>query len=213
MSPSSPSSATPVRLYTTRLSGHGHRVQLFLTLLDVPFEIINVDMGAGANRKPEFLALNPAGQIPVLVDGDTVLADSNAILVYLAKRYGGGAWLPDDALGAATVQRWLSLAAGPIYAGPCVARLVTLFGAPFDLDGAQRTAERLFVMLEAEFANSGKLFAAGALPSIADVAAYAYIAHAPEGGIPLEPYPAMRAWLARIAALPRFIDMPSSLQA
>lgn len=198
----------PIRLYTTRLSGHGHRVQLFLTMLDLPFEVVEVNMKAGDNRRPEFLALNPFGQVPVIEDGETVLFDSNAILVYLAKRYGDASWLPDDPQGAAAVQRWLSLAAGPIAYGPCAARLVTVFGAPLDHAFTQRVAVKLFDVIEGEFAN--KRFAAGDTPTIADVAAYAYIAHAPEGGISLDPYPNLRAWLRRIEALPRFVPMPQT---
>ncbi|GAB6850907.1 glutathione S-transferase family protein [Paraburkholderia kururiensis] len=198
----------PIRLYTTRLSGHGHRVQLFLTMLDLPFDVVEVNMKAGDNRRPEFLALNPFGQVPVIEDGETVLFDSNAILVYLAKRYGDPSWLPDDPQGAAAVQRWLSLAAGPIAYGPCAARLVTVFGAPLDHAFTQRVAVKLFDVIEGEFAN--KRFAAGDTPTIADVAAYAYIAHAPEGGISLDPYPNLRAWLRRIEALPRFVPMPQT---
>lgn len=198
----------PIRLYTTRLSGHGHRVQLFLTMLDLPFEVVEVNMKAGDNRRPEFLALNPFGQVPVIEDGETVLFDSNAILVYLAKRYGDPAWLPDDPQGAAAVQRWFSLAAGPIAYGPCAARLVTVFGAPLDHAFTKRVAVKLFDVIEGEFAN--KRFAAGDTPTIADIAAYAYIAHAPEGGISLDPYPNLRAWLRRIEALPRFVPMPQT---
>ena len=124
--------AQPIRLFTTLLSGHGHRVKLFLTLLDLPFEVVELNLKAGDNRKPEYLALNPFGQVPTIQDGDLTLFDSNAILVYLAKRYGDPSWLPGDPVGAAAVQRWLSLAAGPIAYGPCAARLVTVFGAPHD---------------------------------------------------------------------------------
>ncbi|MGB8424132.1 glutathione S-transferase family protein [Paraburkholderia sp.] len=200
--------AQPIRLHTTLLSGHGHRVKLFLTLLDLPFEVIELDMRAGDNRRPEYLKLNPFGQVPTIEDGDTVLFDSNAILVYLAKRYGEASWLPEDALGAAAVQRWLSLAAGQIAYGPCAARLVTVFGAPLHLDTAQNIALKLFDVLDAELAS--KDFAAGDRVSIADIAAHTYIAHAPEGGISLEPYPNIRAWLRRVEALPRFIAMPAT---
>jgi len=198
----------PIRLHTTPRSGHGHRVKLFLTLLDLPFETIELNMRAGDNRRPEYLQLNPFGQVPTIEDGDTVLFDSNAILVYLAKRYGDPSWLPDDALGAAAVQRWLSLAAGQIAYGPCAARLVTVFGAPLDLETAQKITVKLFDVLDAELA--GKRFAAGDNVTIADIAAYTYIAHAPEGGISLEPYPNLRGWLSRIEALPRFIAMPAT---
>ncbi|MFM0738128.1 glutathione S-transferase [Paraburkholderia xenovorans] len=200
--------AQPIRLHTTLLSGHGHRVKLFLTLLDLPFEVIELNMAAGDNRRPDYLRLNPFGQVPTIEDGDTVLFDSNAILVYLAKRYGDPSWLPEDEIGAATVQRWLSLAAGPIAYGPCSARLVTVFSAPLHLETAQKIAIRLFDVMDRELAN--KSFAAGEHATIADIAAHTYIAHAPEGGVSLDPYPNIRAWLRRVEALPRFIAMPST---
>ncbi|MFM0122952.1 glutathione S-transferase [Paraburkholderia sp. RL18-101-BIB-B] len=200
--------AQPIRLHTTLLSGHGHRVKLFLTLLDLPFEVVELDMKAGENRKPEYLALNPFGQVPTIQDGDITLFDSNAILVYLAKRYGDASWLPEDPLGAAAVQRWLSLAAGQIAYGPCTARLVTVFGAPHDHDTAKKLAVKLFDVLDGELAH--KPFAAGNQVTIADIAAHTYIAHAPEGGVSLDPYPNIRAWLRRVEALPRFIAMPST---
>jgi len=196
----------PIRLYTTVLSGHGHRVKLFLTLLDLPFTTIELDMKAGDNRKPAHLALNPFGEVPVIEDGDIVMTDSNAILVYLVRKYGDPSWLPEDPVGAAAVQRWLSLAAGKIAYGPCAARLVTVFGAPRDYPTAKRIAENLFPIIDPEFRD--KPFAAGQTPTIADIAAYTYIAHAPEGGISLEPYPHLRAWLKRVEALPRFLPMP-----
>lgn len=200
--------AQPIRLYTTLLSGHGHRVKLFLTMLDLPFEVVELDMKAGDNRKPAYLALNPFGQVPTIQDGDITLFDSNAILVYLAKRYGDASWLPEDPLGAATVQRWLSLAAGQIAYGPCAARLVTVFGAPLDHESAKKIAVKLFDVLDRELAD--KPFAAGNYVTLADIAAHTYIAHAPEGGVSLEPYPNIRAWLRRVEALPRFVAMPAT---
>ncbi|MGS0891946.1 glutathione S-transferase family protein [Burkholderia stagnalis] len=195
----------PIKVYSFPLSGHSHRVRLFLSLLGLPFETVDVDLAAGAQRAPAFLALNPLGQVPVIDDGGTVLADSNAILVYLAKRYGDAHWLPDDPAGAAAVQRWLSFAAGPIASGPAAARLVTVFGAPLDPEAAKRTAAKLLDVIDRELA--GKPFAVGARPTIADVAAYTYLAHAPEGGVSLDPYPHLRAWLARVEALPGFVGM------
>lgn len=200
--------AQPIRLFTSLLSGHGHRVRLFLTLLDLPFEIIELNMKAGDNRKPEYLALNPFGQVPTIQDGDITLFDSNAILVYLARRYGEASWLPEDPHGAAAVQRWLSLAAGQIAYGPCAARLVTVFGAQLDHETARNIAIKLFDVLDRELAD--KPFAAGDHVTIADIAAHTYIAHAPEGGVSLNPYPNIRAWLRRVEALPRFIAMPST---
>ena len=206
--PTLPKPLQPIRLHTTLLSGHGHRVKLFLTLLDLPFTTIELNMKAGDNRKPAHLALNPFGEVPVIEDGDVVLSDSNAILVYLARKYGDASWLPDDPVGAAAEQRWLSLAAGKIAYGPCAARLVTVFGAPKDYASARKTAEDLFEIIDSEFRD--KPFAVGQTPTIADIAAYSYIAHAPEGGISLEPYPHLRAWLKRVEALPRFLAMPAT---
>lgn len=206
--PAVPALTSPIRLYSTPFSGHCHRVRLFLELLQLPYEIVPVDLRSKENRKPAFLAISPFGQVPAIEDGETVLSDSNAILVYLAKRYGDAAWLPDDPLGAAAVQRWLSLAAGPIAYGPAAARLVTVFGAPLDAEMAKAIAAKLFDVIEPEFA--AKPFAIGDRPTIADVAAYAYIAHAPEGGVSLDPYPNLRGWLRRIEALPHFTPLPAT---
>ena len=105
---------SPIRLYRHALSGHAHRVELLLSLLGLPHELIDVDLLAGAQKSPEFLAKNPFGQVPVIEDGPLTLADSNAILVYLASRYDEPRrWLPTDPVAAAQVQRWLSVAAGP----------------------------------------------------------------------------------------------------
>jgi glutathione S-transferase len=151
--------------------------------------------------------MSPFGQVPVLEDGDTVVFDSTAILVYLAKRYAPS-WLPEDPVGAARVQQWLSMASGPIAYGPCAARLVKVFGAKLDHEVAVRIATRLFEVIEPELGKQP--FAVGDQPTIADVAAYSYIAHAPEGGVSLAAYPNIRAWLARIEALPGFVAMPAS---
>src|SRR5471030_2566486 len=179
MNPLAPKQA--MQLYGLLLSGHVHRVQLFFTLLDLPFEFINVDLAGGENHSAAFLAMSPFGEIPVLRDGDIVLTDSTAILVYLAAKYDtSGRWMPREPLAAAMVQRWLSNASGKIAYGPCVARLVVAFGMPFDHERAKSIAVRLFDALEVELA--GRRYALGDQPSIADVAAFSYIEHAPEGG-------------------------------
>ena len=101
-----------MKLYHHPLSGHSHRARLFLSLAGVEHELVEVDLATGAHKKPEFLTLNPLGQVPVLDDDGTVVADSNAILVYLAKKLGLRDWLPQDPAASATVQKWLSVAAG-----------------------------------------------------------------------------------------------------
>jgi glutathione S-transferase len=195
--------AAPIRLYTNPLSGHGHRVQLLLSMLELPHVVINVPLPEF--KSAEHLRRNPFGQIPVIEDGDLTLFESNAILVYLATRYGDGRLLPRDAQQAAAVQQWLSFAAGPIYNGPNIARLCTQFGAPLDGEKARKTATAFFSVIEKLLA--GRRFAIGDAPTIADVAAYAYVAVAPEGDVSLDPYPAIRAWLGRVEALPGFVPM------
>jgi len=203
-----PRPAAPIRLYHHALSGHVHRVELFLTLLDLPFEKVTIDVFKREQRNPAFLARNPFGQIPVIDDGELTLADSNAILVYLAKRYDtSGRWLPEDPVGAAKVQRWLSVAADQLANGPANARVAALVGRPCD-DSIVKESKALFELMNGELAVQP--FIAGATPTIADLALYAYTAHAPEGGISLEPYPNVRAWLTRVEALPRFVGMQPS---
>jgi len=200
---------TPLRLHRFALSGHAHRVELFLSLLGLPAELVDVDLKGGEQKTPGFLAMNPFGQVPVLEDGDVVISDSTAILIYLASKYSvENTWLPRDPVQAAEVQRWLSVASGQLMQGPAAARMVTLFGAPFDHARAKQIAAQLYVVLEAHLES--RAFLVGMKPTIADIALYSYTAHAPEGGVSLEPYPNIRAWLARIEALPGFTGMPRS---
>jgi glutathione S-transferase len=201
--------AQPIKLHRFTLSGHSHRAELFLSLLDLPVEPLDVDLLGGQQKTPAYLAMNPFGQVPVIQDGEVTVADSNAILVYLARRYGAAHWLPDDPAVAAQVQRWLSVAAGQVAYGPCAARLITVFKMNFNADEVIARAHALFAILEQELAGRPWLVP-GETPTIADVANYTYIAHAPEGNVSLQPYPAIRAWLARVEALPGFFPMPKT---
>jgi glutathione S-transferase len=197
-----------IKLYRHELSGHAHRVELFLSLLGLDHELVDVDLVNGEHKQEAFRALNPFGQVPVIDDDGTIVSDSNAILVYLAKKYGTATWLPEDAEGAARVTRWLSIAAGPVAFGPATARLITIFGAPLDAERAKTIAYGLFDVMEQELATRDWL--AGTAATIADIAGYSYIAHAPEGDVSLEPYPKIRAWLKRIEGLEGFVPMKAT---
>ena len=198
-----------MHLYRNAISGHCHRVELLLSILGVAYEPVEIDLRAGAHKHPEFLALNPFGQIPVLKDGDVVLADSNAILVYLARRYDtSGLWLPSDPVGAARVQRWLSVAAGPLAFGPAAARRICLFSTPQDLTTAQNIATGLLRVMDSALASDPYLV--GGAPTIADLALYAYTARAPEGGVELAAYASVNAWLRRVEGLRGFTPMLES---
>ena len=197
-----------IKLYRHPLSGHCHRVELFMAILGLPYEPVDLDMANGAHKAPDFLALNPLGQVPVIDDGGVIVADSNAILIYLAGKYDDGTWYPTDPEGAAAVQRWLSVAAGQIAFGPAAARLVTVFGAPLKAEELIARAEGILKTMDGVLA--GQDFLTGAKASIADISGYSYIAHAPEGNVSLEGFPNVRAWLARIEALPGFVAMPAT---
>lgn len=196
-----------IKLYRYALSGHSHRVELFLSLLGLPVELINVNLAAAEQKDPAFLQMNAFGQVPVIQDGDVILADANAILVYLSSRYAANAqdWLPGDPVRAAAVQRWLSVAAGPLMFGPALARMIAVFKRPINPEEAIGRAKQLFTVMDATLQSTD--FLTGATPTIADIANYSYTAHAPEGGISLTPYLYLRRWLARIEALPGFVPM------
>lgn len=201
-----------LKLHMHPLSGHSHRAQLMLSLLGLPFERVLVDLSQRAHKRPEFLALNSLGQLPVLQDGDAVIADSNAILVYLALRYDASrSFLPAEPLAAARVQRWLSLAAGELARGPARLRVANVFGRELDREEPTETSAQLLSFIEETVRSQAWL--AGPARTLADVALYTYVAHAPEGGVSLEAYPALRAWLGRVEALPGFVGMQRSAAA
>jgi glutathione S-transferase len=193
-----------MKLYHFPLSGHAHRAALFLSLAGVPHELEFVDLAAGAHRQPEFLALNPFGEVPVLDDGGTIIADSHAILVYVARKIGPSHWLPSDPAIEAEVQRWLAVAAGKIAYGACAARLITVFDAPFRAEEVIARAHATLSVIEQVLAE--RRWIAGTVePTIADIALYSYIERAPEGNVDLSGYPGILAWLRRIEQLPGFV--------
>jgi glutathione S-transferase len=200
-----------MKLYSFRLSGHAHRVRLFLSLLGVDYDEVEVDLRGGAHKRPEFLALNAFGQVPVLDDDGVVIPDANAILVYLAKKFGRADWLPEDPAGAAAVQRWLSVAAGQVAHGPAQARLITVFNAPFRPDEVIPRAHAILRLIDDQL--SADAYVCGDKPSIADIALYSYVARAPEGNVALDDYDHIQRWLADIEALPGFVEFPHASQA
>lgn len=194
-----------IQLYGTPLSGHCHRVRLLLNMLNLPFD--SVDAPASVRETAEFRQLSPMEQIPVLVDGDVVLTDSNAILVYLVKRYAPNShWLPEDALQAAQVQQWLSKAAGEIRYGVASARMVAQFKAAESYDAAIAVSHKFLPHLEQHLSQHE--FLATDNVTLADLACSSYVKTAPEGGISLAKYPSIQRWLARVEALPGYQSQP-----
>jgi glutathione S-transferase len=195
-----------MKLYDLELSGNCYKVRLLCALLGVKYELVPVDFAGGEHRSEAFLKLNPFGEIPVLVDGDLVLRDSQAILVYLGRRFGGEAWLPTTPAELALVAQWLSVAANEVAHGPNAARLHDLFGYSLDVDQARQRAHRLLGLVDAHLTRREWL--ALERPTIADIACFPYIALAPQGGISLQNYPAVRRWIERVKSLPGFVPMP-----
>lgn len=193
-----------MKLYFHPISGHAHRARLFLALIGADVDIVEVNLAKGEHKSPEYLQLDRFGQVPLLEDDGVIVADSNAIMIYAAKKFGRTDWLPEDARGAARVQRWLSVAAGLIAFGPAAARLITIFNAGFNPDEVINRAHSVLKLIDAEL--DGREWIAADHPTIADIALYSYIARAPEGNVDLSAYGNVNAWLRRIEALPGFIE-------
>jgi glutathione S-transferase len=193
-------------LYDMPLSGNCHKVRLLLSFLSLPYQTHPVDLVGGEQRSPDYLTLNPFGQVPVLDDDGVIIRDSQAILVYLAKRYGGEQWWPDDASQLAQLAAWLSTAANEIFHGPALLRVHHKFGRDIDVSKALQTAEKVLAIIDHHLENEDWLV--GDMLSIADIAAYPYLALAPEGGVDIGAYPHIVAWFQRIRVLPGYVSMP-----
>ena len=195
-----------ITLYGHEMSGNSYKVRLLLELLNLEYEWVKVDLMQGEHKSPEYLALNPFGQVPLLVDGDIKLADAQAILVYLARQYGGDTWLPLDPLSLAQVVRWLSTTAGEIRQGPENARLYHLFGASsINIERAYQKSEYILTQLNHHL--STRTWLEFEYPTIADIAVFPYVALAGDGKIDLNPYPNVITWINRVKQLPSYIPM------
>ena len=195
-----------MKLYDLELSGNSYRVRLLLSLLGLQHEQTTVNLMKGEHREPWFLKLNPRGQVPTLEDDGTVVWDSMAILVYLARKYGGEKWLPVDAKEMAEVMQWLAVMENETIYGLGRARLICKFNFPGNLQDAQLLGRKGLDVLEQRLALHQWL-ALDRL-TIADIGCFPYIALAPEGEIPLDAYSNVRGWIRRIKSLPGFVGMP-----
>lgn len=199
------------KLYNLDVSGNCHKVRLFASLLkaqgvDIGLALEPVDFMAGAHKQSPVIDLNPFGELPVFVDGDVVLRDSQAILVYMARKWGGETWLPTEPQDMARVVQWLSVAANEIARGPNDARLHDKFGYKLDIDVARKKAARVLSIMDAHLSKHAWL--ALDRPTIADIACLPYVAIGHQGGVPASDYPAVAAWIERLKALPGFSAMP-----
>ena len=195
-----------MRLYNVAYSGNSYKVRLLLAQLGTPCTIIEVDILKGESRTPEFLKINPNGRTPVLEDNGFVLAESNAILAYLAR---GTRFLPDDIQQWALVLQWMFFE--QYSHEPYIAT------SRFLLQNRPETPERTAVLVAK---HEGGLAALRVMErhlttneffvgdyTITDIALFAYTHVSPEGGFPLVDFPNIRSWIARVKAQPGFISM------
>ncbi|TGP55485.1 glutathione S-transferase family protein [bacterium M00.F.Ca.ET.230.01.1.1] len=200
-----------MKLYDYVLSPSCYKVRLMAALTGVALDIRPVDFHPGGeHRGPELLALNPAGSIPILEDGDLVLTESSAMLVYLAAK-AAPQWLCNDAARpAATVQQWLSFS-HRLTASLGAARLHEMLLRPGNIDALRAQGTAALRELEAGLVEQrirGQRFLASDRPTVADIACFPYVALAQDGGVLLDPYPAIRLWSRAIRAIDGFIEMP-----
>ncbi len=193
-----------LRLYDNPISGNCYKVRLLLSLIGQHAELVPVDSLGGETRQAHFLAISPRGLIPVLEDEGVVIADSMAILVYLARRYAPQ-WLATTTLGEARLMQWLAIAADELQYGAATARRIHKLGVEGDLEAAQQLAIKGLDLLEAQLTRHAWLVEDR--PTIADIACYPYVALIPEGGVELSPYPAIEQWTGRIQQLPGYQAM------
>ncbi|OHD06376.1 glutathione S-transferase family protein [Sphingopyxis sp. RIFCSPHIGHO2_12_FULL_65_19] len=193
-----------IRLYASEMSGNAHKVRMALAFLGFAWDERATD--AAARQSDAFRAINPMAQIPAYVEDDFVLRDSQAILAFLAARHRPGEWDGHSPEERGAIMVWLSHSANEIFNGPALLRAERLFGWSVDTARAQAVTDRILPIVEAHLAARDWLV--GDRLTIADLAASPYLALAPDGGIDLEQWPAIRDWTRRIAALPDFPAMP-----
>ncbi len=195
------------RLHDNLASGNAYKVRLLLSQLGIPFERIEYDIDRGETRTPAFLEKNPNGRIPLLeIGGGRCLAESNAILCYLAEDTH---YLPADRFQRAQVMQWLFFE--QYNHEPNIATIRFWMTHKVEMTPFRTAAtpikrrEGIAALSVMEQHLAGREWFVGTAYSIADIALYAYTHVADEGGFDLAPFPAIRAWLDRVAAEPDHI--------
>ncbi|TWI62657.1 glutathione S-transferase [Pseudoduganella lurida] len=202
-----------MRLFDYELSGNCYKVRFLLHALALPYERRAMNFHPGREHKAAWFIEHhhPRGQLPVLEDDGVSIPDAQAILVHLASRYDpAGQWYPDDPAIRARIAPWLAVA-DDLTGSAGAARLHDAFGYPLDIAACRRAARAVLRRLDdhlAEGASGGARWLAGTpVPTIADIACFPYVALAPEGGIALDAFPALRQWVGRFRRQPGFIGM------
>jgi glutathione S-transferase len=203
-----------MKLYSHPLSLNCYKVRLLLSFLDQKYDYENVDLVNDRHKTDEFLTLHPLGQVPVLVDGDVSIWDSQAILVYLARKFESEKWLPLNAKINAQITSWLSFAAKELAIGLAAARVHHILGGQeinfvtrlkIEIDRATAQAEQSLDVLN-HYLSAHQWLVEDA-PTIADIACFPAIEFAREGNVSLTAYPHVQTWVDRVKQLPGYIPM------
>jgi glutathione S-transferase len=201
-----------MRLYTWYESGNSWKVRILLEQLEIPYEKVYVNLLEWEHKKKDFIAdVNPRGQVPVLEDGDRRFWDSTACMVYLARKMNRTDWLPIEPEKMAEVMHWIALAHCEIHFGLQYARRGTMrdrwvIGDASNLAQYQKFGKTALDTMEWRLSRQDWLAAPNI--TIADIACFPYVWSSADAGLPHDAYPAVRAWVARCLALPRWAEKP-----
>lgn len=205
-----------MKLYDLERSGNCYKIRLFLSLIGIEYTKVPVDLHAGENRTSEFLSMNPNGLIPVLVDGSETIYDSIAILSYLAKVYADESWFPGEPVQFSKVIRWLAFEQSEVRYGLARARVIALknpstLGSTGTLEESQVIGKLALKILNKKLSKSTWL-ADSRQATICDIACYPYTAMSNDGGVSVEPYPAVIRWIEDIERLDGYIALPGRIK-
>lgn len=196
------------KLYTMLRSGNSYKVRLALALLNIPYEAVEIDILRGESRTPEYLAKNPSGQIPLLEVDGRYLAESNAILWFVA---AGTSLAPEQRIERAEVLQWMFFeqhALEPNIGAAYFWLSLVKGGRELQTHALEDWMERGYAALQVmeNHLKTHQYFAAGQL-TVADIALYGYTHVADRCDYDLSTFPAIRAWLRRVEAAAGFVAM------
>lgn len=197
-----------IQLHATYQSINAYKVRLLLAILDLPFELVEIDMYGGEHKREPFLSLNPFGQMPAMEVDGFAIADSHACLVYLARKFDESAkWLPTGPEGEARVAEWLSKSANEIHQGPWMKRAKIRRPDAITVPDAEIDARCDHVLGIMDKHLSNREWLAVDHPTIADISCFGPISLLDISGYDTSRWPAVRAWMGRVTALPGAIDI------
>ena len=197
-----------LHLHATMASINAYKVRLLLAILDLPYELVAVDMYGGEHKREPFLTLNPFGQMPAMQDADFTIADSHACLVYLARKYdASGQWLPCAAEREAKVAEWLSKSANEVHQGPWMKRAKIRRPDAIKLSDEEidTRCDHILRIMDAHLSRREWLALEHA--TIADVSCFGPISMLKVSGYDTDRWANVTRWLGAVRALPRAIDI------